>query len=77
MLRGDAVSRRLAAIVAAHSSRLMEADEEGTLARRESLRRDRIDSKIALDERRTVKTAGDGILVEFASAVEPAPIAAG
>jgi class 3 adenylate cyclase len=74
MLSGDAVSRRLAAIVVADSSRLMEADEEGTLAR---LKSRKIDPRIGLDKGRTVKTTGDGMLVEFASAVEAAPIAAG
>ncbi len=80
VLSGGAVSRRLAAILAADVvgySRLMEADEEGTLARLKSLRRDLIDPKIALHKRRTVKTTGDGMLVEFASAVEAASIAAG
>jgi len=80
MLSGEAVSRRLAAILAADVegySRLMEADEEGTLARLKSLRRDLIDPKIALHEGRAVKTTGDGMLVEFASAVEAAPMAAG
>jgi class 3 adenylate cyclase len=75
MLSGDAVSRRLAAIVVADSSRL-EADEEGTHARLARLRRDRIDPKIALDKGRTVKTAADGALVEFATAVEAAPVPA-
>ena len=73
-MRGDSVSRRLAAIVAAHSSRLMEADEEGTLAR---LKSRKIDPRIGLDKGRTVKTTGDGMLVEFASAVEAGAAAAG
>jgi class 3 adenylate cyclase len=80
MLSGEAASRRLAAILAADVagySRLMEADQEGTLARLKSLRRDLIDPKIALHKGRTVKTTGDGVLVEFGSAVEAAPIAAG
>ncbi len=80
MLSGEAVSRRLAAILAADVagySRLMETDEEGTLARLKSLRRDLIDPKIALHKGRTVKTTGDGMLVEFASAVKAVPIAAG
>ena len=79
-LSGEVASRRLAAIHAADVagySRLMEADEEGTLGRPKSLRRDLIDPKIALHKGRTVKTTGDGMLVEFASAVEAAPIAAG
>ena len=80
MLSGEAVSRRLAAILAADVegySRLMEADEEGTLARLKSLRRDLIDPKIALHKGRTVKTTSDGMLVEFASAVEAVRITAG
>ena len=80
MLSGEAVSRRLAAILAADVagySRLVEADEEGTLARLKSLRRDLIDPKIALHKGRAVKTTGDGMLVEFASAAEAARIAAG
>jgi adenylate cyclase len=80
MLSGEAASRRLAAILAADVagySRVMEADQEGTLARLKSLRRDLIDPKVALHKGRTVKTTGDGVLVEFASAVGAAPIAAG
>jgi adenylate cyclase len=73
------ISRRLAAILAADVagySRRKEADEEGTLAL-QSPRRDLIDPRIALDKGHAVKTAGHGMLVEFASAVETAPIAAG
>jgi adenylate cyclase len=72
-LSEEAVSRRLAAILAADVagySRLMEADEEGTLARLKSLRRDLIDRKIALWKGRIVKTTGDGVLVEFASVLD-------
>jgi adenylate cyclase len=78
MLSGEAVSRRLAAVLAADVegySRLMEADEEGTFARLKSLRRNLIDPNIALDKGRTVKITGDGLLFEFASAVEAAPAA--
>jgi adenylate cyclase len=75
MLGGEAVSRRLAAIVVAYS-RLTEVDEEGTLAQLKSLRHDLIDPRTALHKVRTVKTVGDGLLVEFASAVEAAPVAA-
>ena len=80
MLGGEAVSRRLPAITAADGagySRLMEADEEGTLARLRSLRHDLIDPKIALHKGRTLKTTGHGMLIEFANAVEAARIAAG
>jgi adenylate cyclase len=67
------VQRRLAAIVAADVagySRLMGADEVGTLAALKALRREIVDPAIAAHEGRIVKTTGDGMLVEFASAVE-------
>jgi adenylate cyclase len=66
------VERRLAAILAADVagySRLIEADEEGTLGRLKTLRAEIIDPKIALHRGRIVKTTGDGLLVEFASVV--------
>jgi adenylate cyclase len=68
-------TRRLAAILAADVvgySRLMGADEEGTLGRLKAVRRELIDPKIAEHRGRIVKTTGDGILVEFASAVDAA-----
>ena len=61
----------LAADVAGYS-RLMGADEEGTVARLKSLRQSLIDPKIAEHRGRIVKTTGDGMLVEFASAVDAA-----
>jgi adenylate cyclase len=67
------VERRLAAIVAADVagySRLIEADEEGTLERLKALRRELVDPKIAAHKGRIVKTTGDGMLVEFASVVD-------
>ena len=67
------VERRLAAILAADVasySRLMGVDEEGTLAALKAHRRDIVDPKIAEYRGRIVKTAGDGALVEFASAVD-------
>jgi adenylate cyclase len=67
------VERRLAAILAADVagySRLMGIDEEGTLAALKAHRREVIDPKIAEYHGRTVKTTGDGALVEFTSAVE-------
>ena len=67
------VERRLAAVLAADVagySRLMGADEEGTLAALKACRRELIDPKIAEHHGRVVKTTGDGALVEFASAVE-------
>ncbi len=74
-LTGERVERRLAAILAADIagySRLMGADEEGTLARLKTIRRTVIDPTIAAHRGRIVKTTGDGLLVEFASAVEAA-----
>ena len=67
------VERRLAAILAADVagySRLMGADEEGTLERLKALRRELLDPKIAEHHGRIVKTTGDGLLVEFASVVD-------
>src|SRR5271167_4498803 len=66
-------TRRLAAILAADVagySRLIEADEEGTLERVKALRRELLDPKIAEHRGRIVKTTGDGLLVEFASVVD-------
>jgi TolB-like protein/class 3 adenylate cyclase len=66
-------TRRLAAILAADVagySRLMGADEEGTLERLKALRRELLDPKIAQHKGRIVKTTGDGMLVEFASVVD-------
>ena len=65
--------RRLAAIMAADVvgySRMMGADEEGTLVRLKSLRRRMIDPKIEEHRGRIVKTMGDGLLVEFQSVVD-------
>jgi class 3 adenylate cyclase len=66
------VQRRLAAILAgdvAGYSRLMGADEEGTLSRLNVHRREFLESKIADHRGRIVKRTGDGVLIEFASAV--------
>jgi len=66
-------TRRLAAILAADVagySRLMGADEEGTLECLKALRRELLDPKIAQHHGRIVKTTGDGMLVEFASVVD-------
>jgi adenylate cyclase len=67
------VERRLAAILAADVagySRLMGADEIGTLAALKAHRREIVDPAIAAHRGRIVKTTGDGLLVEFASAVD-------
>jgi len=68
-----AATRRLAAILAADVagySRLMGADEEGTLERLKALRCELLDPQIAEHHGRIVKTTGDGLLVEFASVVD-------
>jgi adenylate cyclase len=59
----------MAADVAGYS-RLMRADEEGTLAALRAIRRELADPKISEHRGRIVKTTGDGILVEFASVVD-------
>ncbi len=67
------VQRRLAAILAADVvgySRLMRADEAGTLAQLKTLRKELLDPKITEYGGRVVKTTGDGILIEFPSAVD-------
>jgi TolB-like protein len=72
-MTGERVIRRLAAILAADVvgySRLIGADETGTLARLAALRRDIVDYAIARYAGRLFKETGDGILVEFTSAVQ-------
>ncbi|HUP00225.1 MAG TPA: adenylate/guanylate cyclase domain-containing protein [Gemmatimonadota bacterium] len=67
------VDRRLAAILAADVvgySRLMEDDEEGTLAALKRARAGILDPEIARHHGRIVKTTGDGFLVEFPSVVD-------
>src|SRR5262245_35559521 len=67
------MARRLAAILAADVvgySRLMAADEAGTLAALKAHRKEFIEPKIAEHHGRIVKLMGDGALVEFASVVE-------
>ena len=59
----------LAADVAGYS-RLMGADEVGTLEALKALRREIFDPAIAAHKGRIVKTTGDGLLVEFASVVD-------
>ena len=65
--------RRLAAILAADVagySRLMEHDEAGTLAALKARRRDVLAPLITQHHGRIVKLMGDGVLVEFGSAVD-------
>ena len=67
------MERRLAAIMATDVvgySRLIRADEEGTIAALKALRADLIDPKIAEHHGRIVKLMGDGMLAEFASVVD-------
>ena len=69
------VERRMAAILAADVvgySRLMERDEDRTLARLKAHRREFIEPLIAEHQGRIVKLMGDGALVEFASVVDAA-----
>jgi adenylate cyclase len=69
----ERVERRLTAILAADVagySRLMAADEEGTLAALKTLRREVADPKIKEHRGRIVNTTGDGLLSEFASVVD-------
>jgi len=66
-------TRRLAAILAADVagySRLIGADEGGTLQALKAIRAELIDPKIATHNGRLVKTTGDGLLVEFGSVVD-------
>src|SRR5215470_17017111 len=66
-------SRRLAAVLAADVagySRLMSHDEEGTLRRLKAHLSELVEPSIAAHRGRVVKRTGDGLLVDFASAVE-------
>ncbi len=74
-MSSERVERRLAAILAADVagySRLMGRDEEGMLAQLKSFRKALVDPAIAEHRGRIVKTTGDGMLIEFASAVDAA-----
>jgi class 3 adenylate cyclase/TolB-like protein len=67
------MERRLAAILVADMvgySRLMEADETGTLARQKRHRAELIDPRIAAHHGSIVKLTGDGMIAEFPSVVE-------
>src|SRR5215471_1614048 len=66
-------TRRLAAILAADIvgySRLIGADEGGTLRKLRGIRDELVDPTIAAHHGRLVKTTGDGLLVEFSSVVD-------
>src|ERR1700741_2324641 len=68
----ERVQRRLAAILAADVvgySRLMEQDEAGTHAALKSRRKEGFETMVARHQGRIFKTTGDGVLIEFASAV--------
>lgn len=72
------VQRRLAAILVADVvgySRLMRENEAGTLAQLMALHKDLLEPKISEYGGRIVKTTGDGILVEFPSAVDAVQLA--
>src|SRR5712692_3225261 len=67
------VERKLMAILAADVagySKLMGAEEEGTLARLKAHRHRLVDPKITKHRGRIIKTTGDGLLAEFPSAVD-------
>ena len=71
-MANERVERRLMAILAADVagySRLVGADEEGTLAQWNAHRRELIDPKITEHYGRIVRVTGDGLLVEFASVI--------
>jgi len=71
-LPGERVERRLAAVLAADVagySRLMGRNEERTLAELKSVRKTLVDPAFAAYRGRIVKTTGDGLMAEFASAV--------
>jgi TolB-like protein/Flp pilus assembly protein TadD len=68
----ERVQRRLAAVLIADVvgySRLMEADEAGTLAALKERRKGTVEPLVREHKGRIVKVMGDGVLVEFASAV--------
>ena len=69
----ERINRRLAAILCAdvaEYSRLMGADEEGTLADLKAHRRELIDPLLTQHQGRIVKTTGDGLLIEFGSVID-------
>ena len=73
MAENEAPNRKLAAILAADVvgySRMMGADEAGTLAALKSHREAVFDPAVVQHKGRVVKLIGDGTLVEFASVVD-------
>lgn len=73
MLVTTDVTRRLAAVLAADMvgySRLIQLDETGTLARQRACMDELIRPKLTAFRGRLIKTTGDGVLVEFPSAVD-------
>ena len=73
MGKPEHVERKLAAILAADIvgySRLMGADEVGTLRTLKAVRKEHVDPTIAAYGGRIVKTTGDGLLADFQSVVE-------
>lgn len=72
-MEAERTERRLAAILAADVvgySRLMSQDEEGTLRRLKAHLGELVEPHIAAHRGRIVKRTGDGLLVDFSSAVE-------
>src|SRR5215831_9978973 len=70
---GQAPQRRLAAILAADVvgySGMMQVDEAGTMAALKSRRTKILQPLVSKHHGRIIKVMGDGVLVEFASAVE-------
>src|SRR6516164_436728 len=75
----ERIQRRLAAILVADVvgySRMMQADEAGTLAALKSRRTDILQPLVSKHHGRVIKVMGDGVLVEFASAVSAVQCAA-
>src|SRR5215471_2959869 len=75
----ERIQRRLAAILAADVvgySRLMERDEAGTLALLKSRRAEILQPLVFKHQGRIVKLMGDGVLIEFSSAVNAITCAA-
>lgn len=73
------MERRLAAVLAADMvgySRLMSADESGTIMRQKLYRDEIFDPRIAEHGGRVVKTTGDGLLIEYGSVVDAVQCAA-